>query len=282
MSVNVVDKSTGQTTRVAGNATDSGIGNLSSLTTVDKTSLVSAINEVNGSNVKIFEGTVDDWEQLSTAEKKSYDYAALTNDYDSAAIGNLNSLTTTDKSSIVGAINEINEYTFVGTTTQWNNLTTAQKKAYKYRLLTDDYTDASIGSLSALHTTDKSSVVGAVNEVKDEVTNLESLVVYGQLQNNVVFLTAFKIGKVGYIHVGDLVSLPNGATTISNIIPEGYRPPQTIDGLCTFTIIRRMYNNINPCIAFTVKNNGNIDIYNYGSAIESQTACGQLISYPLA
>ena len=60
--------------------------------------------------------------------------------------------------------------TFVGTTTQWNNLTTAQKKAYKYRLLTDDYTDASIGNLSALHTTDKSSVVGAVNEVKDGLT----------------------------------------------------------------------------------------------------------------
>lgn len=65
--------------------------------------------------------------------------------------------------------------TFVGTTTQWDNLTTAQKKAYKYRLLTDDYTDASIGNLSALHTTDKSSVVGAVNEVKDGLTNIETL-----------------------------------------------------------------------------------------------------------
>ena len=201
MSVNVVDKSTGQTTRVAGNATDSGIGNLSSLTTVDKTSLVSAINEVNGSSVKVFEGTVDDWEQLSTAEKKSYDYAALTNDYDSAAIGNLNSLTTTDKSSIVGAINEINEYTFVGTTTQWNNLTTAQKKAYKYRLLTDDYTDASIGNLSALHTTDKSSVVGAVNEVKDGlIAKIEEIYV-GEVTG--ATLADFILGTLGAINIGN-------------------------------------------------------------------------------
>lgn len=47
MSMNLVDKTTGELTPVAGNATDK-VGNLSSLTTTDKSSCVGAINEVNG------------------------------------------------------------------------------------------------------------------------------------------------------------------------------------------------------------------------------------------
>ena len=39
MSVNIVNKTTGDLTRVAGNATDK-VGNLNALTTTDKTSIV--------------------------------------------------------------------------------------------------------------------------------------------------------------------------------------------------------------------------------------------------
>jgi multidrug resistance efflux pump len=39
MSVNIVNKTTGDITRVAGNATDK-VGNLDALTTIDKTSIV--------------------------------------------------------------------------------------------------------------------------------------------------------------------------------------------------------------------------------------------------
>lgn len=46
MSVNIVNQTTGDLTQVAGNATDK-VGNLSSLTTTDKSSCVGAINEVN-------------------------------------------------------------------------------------------------------------------------------------------------------------------------------------------------------------------------------------------
>lgn len=46
MSLNIVDKTTGDLTPVAGNATDK-VGNLSALTTTDKSSAVAAINEVN-------------------------------------------------------------------------------------------------------------------------------------------------------------------------------------------------------------------------------------------
>lgn len=46
MSVSIVDQSTGNVSQVAGNANDK-VGNLSSLTTTDKSSVISAINELN-------------------------------------------------------------------------------------------------------------------------------------------------------------------------------------------------------------------------------------------
>ena len=107
MSFNVVNKTTGATTQIAGNADDRGIGNLNSLTTTNKSSLVSAINEVNAESNNVFKGTMSDWNQLDTEAKIEYDYAIISNDFNPAAIGNLSALHTTDQSSIVGAINEI-------------------------------------------------------------------------------------------------------------------------------------------------------------------------------
>ena len=46
MSLNLVNKTTGDLEKVAGNATDK-VGNLSALTTTDKSSVVAAINEVD-------------------------------------------------------------------------------------------------------------------------------------------------------------------------------------------------------------------------------------------
>ena len=84
------------------------IGDLSSLTTTAKSSLVSAVNEVN---------------QNSGV----------------ALIGDLSSLTTTEKSTVVGAINEVDSNTDTNTT--------------------------SIGTLSNLTTTVKTDLVSAINEV---------------------------------------------------------------------------------------------------------------------
>lgn len=64
--------------------------------------------------------------------------------------------------------NKIND-TFVGTQAQWNALTTEQKKAYKFADITDDYDDNPVGNLNALTTTDKSSCVGAINELRGGV-----------------------------------------------------------------------------------------------------------------
>lgn len=181
MSVNVVDKSTGNVTRVAGNANDSGIGNLDSLTTRNKSSLVAAINEVNSDDGdSIFEGTQQEWNDLSTAEKTAYDFAAITDDYTPGAIGNLNSLTTTDKSSIVGAINELNsdkkdEYTSI-TYAQWQQLTPAQQAAKDYYI--SDYPSSVItaGNVSYNNSSSGMSaddVQEAVDELKSGLTDVQ-------------------------------------------------------------------------------------------------------------
>ena len=74
MSVSIIDQSTGNPTQVSGNANDK-VGNLSALSTTDKSSAVGAINEVNSA--------------VSTKQDKTD-----------------NNLTTSSK-TIVGAINEL-------------------------------------------------------------------------------------------------------------------------------------------------------------------------------
>lgn len=64
--------------------------------------------ELGSKLIPQFVGTQADWNLLSTAEKKKYKQAIFTDDYDDNPVGNLNALTTTDKSSCVGAINEVN------------------------------------------------------------------------------------------------------------------------------------------------------------------------------
>lgn len=182
MSVNVVDKSTGNVIRVAGNASDSGIGNLDSLTTRNKSSLVAAINEVNSTDGdSIFEGTQQEWSDLSTAEKTAYDFAAITDDYTPGSIGNLNSLTTTDKSSVVGAINELNsdkkdEYTTI-TYAQWQALTPAQQAAKDYYI--SDYPSSAITAGNVSYNNSSSgmsanNVQSAVDELNGELSALKS------------------------------------------------------------------------------------------------------------
>lgn len=177
MSVNTVDKASGSLVRIAGNTTDK-VGNLSQLHTTNKSSVVAAINEVadggGGEGSSVFIGTHAEWEALPAADRKAYDMANFTDDYDPAVIGDLSSLDTTDKSSIVAAINEINankqQATFTGTLTEWSSLTVEERKLYDIANFTDDYDSTSIGDMSTLTTTDKSSIVGAINEVNNKVS----------------------------------------------------------------------------------------------------------------
>ena len=88
--------------------------------------------------------------------------------------------------NVKGLQNEAFNNVFTGTYSQWDALTTDQKKSYDRALITDDYADTSIGDINNLTTTDKSSVVGAVNEVNDLLTSLGLCVVNGAVCQKVI------------------------------------------------------------------------------------------------
>lgn len=71
---------------------------------------------------------------------------------------------------------------FKGTSTQWEQLTLAEKTAYDATAFTDDYDDpAKVGNLSDLVTTNKSSIVAAINEIATQLNNLGLSVVNGEI-----------------------------------------------------------------------------------------------------
>lgn len=113
------------------NELDGEIGNLTNLDTAVKTSIVNAINELQQEILDTIDGTDD-------------------------LVGELASLNTTDKTDVVSAINEVNTKT--GDTSTLT--TTATDNAAAINEL-----DAEVGDLSTLTTTEKSTLVGAINEV---------------------------------------------------------------------------------------------------------------------
>ena len=109
----------------------SEIGDLTNLTTTVKSSLVSAINEVDG---------------------------------ETAQIGNLSNLTTTANTDLVSAINEVDAEADTNTTAIGTlaNLETAVKTNLVGAV---NEVNSNVGDLSNLDTTYKSNTVGAINEV---------------------------------------------------------------------------------------------------------------------
>jgi hypothetical protein len=100
-----------------------------------------------------------------------------------AKVGSLATLTTTEKASVVGAINEVDsnadaKYTKPGTGIPSTDLASAVQTSLgkadtALQSIADDSvtnaklgTDVKVGSLAALNTSEKGSVVGAINEVR--------------------------------------------------------------------------------------------------------------------
>ena len=85
-----------------------------------------------------------------------------------AFVGDSANLTTTEDSSIVGAINELDSD--IGARPH-TNLTTFNKT------LTGaiNEIDSSLGTVSSLTTTDKTSAVAAINEIKTQASNIATI-----------------------------------------------------------------------------------------------------------
>ena len=114
--------------RTTANTATTEIGTLSALTTTIKTSVVAAINEVDG----------------------HADSAQSAADTANTSIGTLASLTTTIKTDVVAAINEVDGHADAAQTTA-------------------NTANTSIGTLASLTTTSKTDTVGAINEVAASV-----------------------------------------------------------------------------------------------------------------
>lgn len=109
---------------------------------------------------------------LTTTAKSDLVSAINEVDNDLSGIGDLTSLTTSTKSSCVGAINEVDAD--IGllsnlTTTAKTNLVSAVNEVDSV----SSTNQSNIGTMSNLNTTDKTSLVGAINEVDSDIKKFD-------------------------------------------------------------------------------------------------------------
>ena len=142
-------------------------------------------------------------------------------------VGDLDDLTTTDKTSIVNAINEVDAHA----DTNANDITT----------LAGDLSalDGRVGDLSDLTTTDKTSIVNAINEIDDLIINAKSSIYinvkdYGAMGDGVTDDTAAFNAAISYLlsntyeldgstyHGGGTIFIPAGTYIIgSTLVIDG-------------------------------------------------------------
>ena len=268
MSVNIVNKTTGDLTRVAGNATDK-VGNLNALTTTDKSSCVGAINELF---------------------------------YRGGGIGNLSNLTTTDKSSCVGAINEVNGFfANLGSFTV-NDLNTFFKSsviafhqlnpiAHKgYSVVTDwayngrftgfftDYTDSVDFVIAGgdnkrifcgryLIQADVLEIRTYMNSDKEySLVNLNSSYEAGTDWNIV------KQGNICVMNMRNLKDIPVGNTVIGTI-PVGFRPEWSF-----YEYVYSLSKDVH--VGFNIADNGDIQVINQtGTALSGTVYVNRNVTY---
>ena len=132
-------------------------------------------------------------------------------------IGDLNNLTTTDKSTVVNAINEldnaINELdNNIG---DLNNLPTTDKSSIVNAI---NEIDGNIGSLSNLNTSDKSSIVNAINEVADREPTYINVRNYGAIPDGTTDCLQALTDAIAAAGTNGVVYIPQGKYLLSGQI----------------------------------------------------------------
>lgn len=122
-----------------------------------------------------------------------------------------NDYTDADKAKVDASLN-----VFTGTQAAWAALSTAEKKTYQRADFTDDYDNTAIGDLTALHTSAKSSIVNAINEVADGKQN--------STDNNLQTTAKTIVGGINEVKSGlTTVTEKTVTTTNTNVtIASGY------------------------------------------------------------
>ena len=221
---------------------------------------------VDGSNIQHFtiEDVVGHLEDLSTTDKSNL--VAAINEVlqfatDAAAdldtkIGDLDNLTTVDKTSVVNAINEI-----VSIVSQ---------------LVTD------VGDLSNLNTSDTSDLVHAINEVNTKVGDIANLTtpdtsdvvnavnsIMTEIHDKFVFVTDFGADKTGVADSSqafqDAIDYL-GATGGRIIVPQGYYKISSVVRFNSGSILVEGDGRDNTFI--------NLNLNSYGFYVETAALCG--------
>lgn len=185
----------------------------------------------------------------------------------SSAVGDLNDLLTTDKTSIVNAINEL-----VNVIGDLTNLTTTDKTSIVNAINEVFGMASTIGDLNDLHTIDQTSIVNSINEIVDEFKNLDIINVKdlgavgdGVTDDTLAIQSAFSSGD-------RIVFFPVGTYLISNTILIQYSNTHVWGyGAC---ILKDIYTH--NFIMFRVENQ-NDDLYHtsiHGLEFDGQKPVG--------
>ena len=129
-------------------------------------------------------------------------------------------------------------------------------------------TATAIGDLSQLTTTDKSSLVGAVNEVNGKTTSTNTTVDIGTYGDDIQLC---KSGKVVLMIINPLSSLPTGGWTQIGTLPSGYEP--------IIQTISDMYSRDERHLRFRLDPDRKIYVYNYSTVISSSNNAYWNITY---
>lgn len=161
-------------------------------------------------------GTLSD---LTTTNKSSLVNAVNEVKGESGSVGNLQDLTTTAKSSAVAAINEVNSK--ANTIGDLTDLTTTTKTSAVAAI---NEVNSNVGVLATLNTTTKSSAVAAINEVLSRIVN-ESI--------GVVKMFAGSIAPTGYLICDGSAVSRTAYANLFNVIGTSYGDG---DGATTFNL----------------------------------------------
>lgn len=174
-------------------------------------------------------------------------------------IGTLSDLTTEAKTSLVGAINEVDSHADTNTTNIATNT-------------------SAIGTLANLETTAKSNLVSAINETREDINKLD-LIYFdsytgsqmtaseGSVQSySSITVASNSDGSIGKIYgVVYAVDPTGGAVTV--IIPNTRLRPA--ENITINNALVSLYQNQIIGETLTIKTNGNIELLLYGNANEN-------------
>lgn len=188
------------------------------------------------------------------------------NEADSNAtnIGTLSNLTTTEKTNLVGAINEIDGDVGDLSTTVENHTTAIASNT------------TNIGTMANLNTTDKSSLVGAVNEVNYKTTQIEKFNLVNFKQYDVGTTVDITKSNAAFNYSGTITIATNSDGSIFKIYGTiGYTNTSSSVQSGTITL-----NNtgIDPDSAFTIDTAGFKSVIPGGTNVTDCYQCNLTIN----